>query len=507
MNVAQILADTAFEHPDRPAVIFQDREIGYGKFADKVLRAANGLISLGIKPGERATIYANNCIDWLISEFAIWSAGGIMVPINPQCTAEEVKYIINHSESSAVFVESQLTNNIKTIMPDLTQVRNFITLGKTELPKAIELEELISSNEPLWAPLYREGDDGVAIYYTSGTTGRPKGCLLKQNIINWGTSIFVRAWFKAGEILLVPMPLAFVYASYEEVTPCIRAGGTVVLLERFSPRRAMEAIQKHGVTLMEGVPTMYAMMLNFADADKYDISTLRFVVSAGAVLSEKLATAFQAKFGVPVVDFYALSEALSLVGYDVSSKIETRPSSCGHPFPGIEVKIFDDNDNEVPTGEVGELVTRGPSVMKGYFRDPETTTRTLRGGWLHTGDLAKYDGDGYLYIVGRKKELIIRGGANVFPSEVEDVLMSHPKVAETAVVGVPDEIFGEQVRAVLTLKEGVTATAEEIKEFCTEKLAEYKVPRYVEFVDELPKGPTGKILKRVIAEMPLKEVG
>jgi long-chain acyl-CoA synthetase len=300
------------------------------------------------------------------------------------------------------------------------------------------------------------------------------------------------------------MPLAFVYASYEELVPCIQACGTVVLLDSFSPRKAMEAIQKHHVTLMEGVPTMYAMMLNFPDANKYDISSLRYVVSAGAVLSAKLAAAFREKFGISIVDFYALNEALSLVGYDVSEKIDTKPFSCGYPFPGVEVKIFDDNDNEVPTGVTGELVTRSPSLLNEYFKDPETTSRALRGGWFHTGDLAKYDEGGYLYIVGRKKDLIIRGGANIFPSEVEEILYTNPKVAEAAVVGTPDEIFGEQVRAVLVLKKGATATIEEIREFCSKGLAEYKIPKYVEIWDELPKGPTGKILKRAIQEMPPK---
>jgi len=505
MNVAEILVNSTFHYPDRTAVHFKDRQITYGEFLDKVLRAANGLISLGVKPGDRVVIYAMNSIEWLIFEFAIWAAGAIMVPINHQYTADEAKHIVHHSESCVVIVDSRTDKISKGMMTELPEVRQFITLDEVELPGTVKLEELISTNEPLWAPVYRRGDDGVAIYYTSGTTGRPKGCLLGQNLINWGSTVFVRAWFQPGEVLLVPMPLAFVYASYEAVVPCIQASGTIVLLESFSPRRAMAGIQKHGVTLMEGVPTMYAMMLNFADADKYDISTLRYVVSAGSVLSAELAAAFRNKFDVPIVDFYALSEALSLVGYDTSEKIETRPFSCGSPFPGIEVKIFDDNDNELPPGEVGELVTRGPSVMRGYYKDPEITATALRGGWLHSGDLAKYDEDGFLYIVGRNKDLIIRGGANVFPSEIEDVLFTHPKVAEAAVVGTPDEIFGEEVRAVLVLKKRMRATSEEIREFCASKLAEYKVPKYVEFVDELPKGPTGKILKRAIKEMSIKQ--
>jgi len=503
MNVAQILVCSAYHYSDKPLILFRDQEIIYREFLDKTLRAAHGLMKLGIKPGDRVTIYANNCIDWLISEFAIWSAGGIMVTINPLYTAEEAKYIINHSESGVVMIDNQTADVIKPVMTDLRHVRNFVVLGETQIRGAIELKELILNNEPLWLPVYRRGDDGLAIYYTSGTTGRPKGCLLDQNVVNWGSSVFVRAWFKPAERLLVPMPLAFSYGSYEEVVPCIQAGGTIVLLDSFSPRRAMEAIQKHGVTLMEGVPTMYAMMLNFKDSDKYDISTLRFVVSAGAPLSAELAKAFRKKFGVPIVHFYALNEATALVSYDTSefietNKIETTPSSCGRPFPGIEVKILDENDNELPEGEIGELVTKGPILMTEYYKNPDTTAQVLRGGWLHTGDLAKYDEDGYLYIVGRKKDIIIRGGINIFPCEIEEILYAHSKIAEVAVVGTPDDMFGEEVRVVVSLKRGTIATPEEIKEFCRKKLADYKVPKYVEFRNELPKGPTGKILKSEI---------
>ena len=502
MNVAQIFCHSAFLFPEKPLVYFEDESIKYGEFRDKILRFGNGLRELGVKPGDRVAIYATNSIDWLISEFAIWAAAGVLVPINDKYTVEEAKFIIEHSESEVVIIDNSTSEKMKAMAVDLQGDMKVLTAGGTVFEGGMELEQLINNNNPLRLPVYRDGEDPAAIYYTSGTTGKPKGCVLRHNGIYWGTASFTQAWFQPGEILLVPMPLAFVYASYEEVLTCMQAGGTIVLLRSFSPRRAMEAIQKHKVTLMMGVTTMCSMMLNFDDADKYDISSLIYVVAGGSPVLPELAKSFQDRFGVPIVELWGLSEGLCMVGRDCSQTIPTKLAS-GQVFPEADIKIVDENDNELPVGEVGEVTMRGPGVMKGYYKDPETTAEVLRGGWLHTGDIGRVDEDGYLYLVGRKKDLVKRGGINIFPSEIENVLYGHPKIAEAVVVATPDEVFGEEVRAVVVLKKGSNVTNEEIRSYCAERLAEYKCPKYVEFWDDLPKGTTGKILKRKVQETPV----
>lgn len=504
MNIAQVLADTAFRLPNKPFVIFEDKQMTYSAFFEGTLRVAEGLRKMGVNPGDRVLIYSHNSLDWLMAEMALFAAGGVLVTLNPQYKFPEIEYIVNHSEAKTIFVDSRLGSNFAEMKGRLPGLKNMISFGAMQLPNTIPMDQLIRDNPPLWAPVHRESNDMAVLLYTSGTTGKPKGVSLRQEGLNWASATFVRAWFEAGDVALIMMPLAFGYASIVELLPAIRIGATCILLERFHPKLALDAIQKYKVTLIEGVPTMYAMMLNFQGADQYDLSSLRFVVSAGAVLPLEIATGFKSKFGVPVIDYYALTETAPVISYDLKVSKETRPNSCGLPFPGAEAKIVDDQDREVPLGEPGELAVRAPSMMKGYFKNPEATAETMKGGWVHTGDLAKKDPDGYFYIVGRKKDMIIRGGANIYPAEIEDVLYSHPKVAEAAVVGVPDPVFGEQVRAVVALKEGERVAKEEISRFCAANLADYKIPKYVEIWNELPKGPTGKILKRQISEVPLK---
>lgn len=504
MNIAQLLADSASAFPEKRFAVFEDQTITYGQFYHRVLRGAQGLRKLGVKPGDRVIIYGYNSLNWVLAELALLSAGAVLVTLNPQYKFPEIEYIVNHSEANTIFVDPKLTSNFAQARAKLPSLKNVISFGHPPMAGAIGIEELIAKNEPLWAPIHREGDDPEAIFYTSGTTGKPKGVIRRHETDQWASATFVRAWFKPDDVVLIMMPLAFAYASVIELLPAIRIGATCVLVERFHPKLVMEAIQKYRITLVEGVPTMYAMMLNFQEADRYDISSIRFVVSAGAVLPWEIAVRFKDKFGIPVIDYYGLVEGAPAISYDMTVERESKPNSCGRPFPQMEARVIDENEREVPLGDPGELLLKGPCVMKEYLKDKEATAQALKGGWLHTGDMAKVDEEGYFYIVDRKKDMIIRGGANIYPAEIEEVLYAHPKVAEAAVVGVPDPVFGEQVRAVVALKKGEIATKEEILKFCDERLAEYKMPKYLEIWDQLPKGPTDKILKRAIREIPLK---
>jgi long-chain acyl-CoA synthetase len=504
MNVSEIMWRSSFLFPERTLVSFEQNNVSYKEFRDKAMRAANGLINMGIKSGDAVAIFASNSIDWLVCEFAIWGAGAIMVPINSLYSVDEAKYIIQHSESKAVIVEDSTLEKIKKVLPQFTEHINVITIEGATLEGSVAINDLINDHSPLRLPVYKDGEDGAAIYYTSGTTGSPKGCVVKHDGVYWGTSSFAQSMFKPREILVVCLPLAFVFASFEEVLPCLYAGGTIVLIRSFSPERTLQSIQDHKATLMMGVPTMYTMMIAYDKAGDYDISSLRWALCAGAVLSSELVSKFEDKFGVRLTDWYGLSEALCMAGWDFSETISTKPGSGGRGYPEAEWKVVDENDNELPIGEIGELVVRGPGVMKEYYKDPETTSKAMRGGYLHTGDMAKLDEDGCIYIVGRKKEVIKRGGINIFPSEIENVLYGHPDIAEAAVVSVPDELFMEEIRATIVLKSEAEANIEDIRSYCEDKLAKYKVPKYIELWDELPKGNTGKILKKRIQELPLK---
>jgi long-chain acyl-CoA synthetase len=503
MNTSHILKDTALSMPDKTFVIFENKAESYGAFYDKSLRLAAGLKRLRVNPGDRILIYGHNSLDWLLAEFGIFAAGGVLVTLNPQYKYPEIEHIVRDSGAETIFVDSKLNTGFAELIHKMPKFKNIISFGPMGLPNVFSIDQLIADNAPLWGPLHREGNDLARIAYTSGTTGKLKGVCHRHEGYDWASATFVRAWFKPDDIVLIMMPLAFGYASTIELLPAIRVGATCILLERFHPQLVLSAIEKYKVTLTEGVPTMYAMMLNFLGADQYDLSSLRFAVSAGSVLPLEIVNKFKERFGVPVIDYYALTECAPISGYDMTIHRESKVNSCGLPFKDMAVKIVDDQDRELPTGEAGELVVQGPAMMTGYYKNSEATSEAMRGGWVHTGDMGKMDEDGYLYIVGRKKEMIIRGGANIYPAEIEDVLYSYPKVAEAAVVGVPDSVFGEQVRAVVAFKEGEKGTKEEILRLCEKNLAEYKIPKYVEIWPELPKGPTGKILKRTIREKPL----
>lgn len=503
MNAVQILADTASMLPWKTFVIFEDERISYGDFYNQTLRVANGLRRMGIKCGDRVLIFGTNSIDWILAEMGIFAAGGILVTLNPQYKFREIEYIVKHSEAETIFVDSGLEESFAKMRRGLPGIRNLIYLRSRRMDGVKTIGQMIEENEPLWGPIHREGNDLARITYTSGTTGKPKGVCQRHEGYHWLAGTFCRAWFKSDDIVLIMMPLAFGYASTIELLPSIRIGASCVVLERFHPKAALEAIRRYKITLVEGVPTMYRMMLNCEGSDSYDLSSLRFVVSAGAILPWELATRFKERFGVHIIDYYGLTEASPVLSYDMTVAKESRPNSCGVPFFGAEARIVDDRDCEVPIGVVGEVAVRCPSMMRGYYKDKEATDRTISGGWVHTGDMGRKDREGYFYVVDRKKDMIIRGGANIYPAEIEEVLYSSGNIAEAAVVGVADEVFGQQVRAVVVAKEGSEIHKEEILDLCEKNLADYKVPKYLEIWDEIPKGPTGKILKTVIREIPL----
>jgi long-chain acyl-CoA synthetase len=343
----------------------------------------------------------------------------------------------------------------------------------------------------------RDPSDTAVILYTSGTTGTPKGAeLTHSNMLEncrHGATELVRV--SENDVILGALPLFHSFGQTCCMNNAVRAGACLTMIPRFDPAKALEIIQRDEVTLFEGVPTMYHAMLNHPDRDQYDISSLRTCVSGGSAMPVEVMRGFEQAFGCVVLEGYGLSETSPVASFNHLDR-EHKPGSIGTPIKGVEMKVVDENDEELPAGEVGEIVIRGHNVMKGYWNRPDATAEVMRGGWLRTGDMARVDEDGYFFIVDRKKDMIIRGGYNVYPREIEEVLYEHPAVLEAAVIAVPDKALGEEVGAAVVLRPEADADAQDIRAFVKERVAAYKYPRHIWFMDELPKGPTGKILKR-----------
>jgi long-chain acyl-CoA synthetase len=336
------------------------------------------------------------------------------------------------------------------------------------------------------------------ILYTSGTTGQPKGAELTHDNLASNAQVS-RDLFEIteGMVMLGALPLFHTFGQTCCMNVSISAGATLSLIPRFDPDKALEIIQRDKVTIFEGVPTMYGAMLHTPNREKYDTSTLEVCASGGSAMPVELLKGFQEAFNCKVLEGYGLSETSPVASFNHLDK-EQKPGSIGTPIEGVEMKVVDENDQDLAPGEVGEIVIRGHNVMKGYLNRPEATAEALRGGWFHSGDMARVDADGYFFIVDRKKDMIIRGGYNIYPREIEEVFYEHPAVREAAVVGIPHDEYGEEVGAAVALKDGASATPEELRAYVKERVAAFKYPRHVWIVEDLPKGPTGKILKREI---------
>ncbi|MBA2630877.1 MAG: long-chain fatty acid--CoA ligase, partial [Thermoleophilaceae bacterium] len=363
-----------------------------------------------------------------------------------------------------------------------------------------EIEQTIKAAEAVEEVVERSADDTAVLLYTSGTTGKPKGAELTHSNLtkNCRTAGITLAKIAPEDVLLGALPLFHSFGQTCTMNACVAIGGTVTMLPRFDPAKALQIIERDRVTIFQGVPTMYNAMLHDGSADSADTSTLRLCMSGGAAMPAELMRAFEEKFSCVILEGYGLSETSPVASFNHPDK-ERKPGSIGTPIEGVEMKLVDDDGKDVARGEIGEIVIRGHNIMKGYWERPEATEESItEDGWFHSGDMGKVDDDGYFFIVDRKKELIIRGGYNVYPREIEEVLYEHPAVQEAAVVGVPDDALGEEVGAAVVLKKGEQLDADEVKAHVKEQVAAYKYPRKVWFVDELPKGPTGKILKREI---------
>jgi long-chain acyl-CoA synthetase len=491
-NLARILTETAAKHGDRTAFKLDDIELSYGMLDETSARVAALLKAKGVEPGDRVGLMLPNLPYFPAIYYGILRAGAVVVPINVLLKEREVSYYLGDSGAKLLFAWHDFAGAAEAGADNAG--------AECILVKPGEFEQLLLAQEPDRELAERSGDDTAVILYTSGTTGQPKGAeLTHENLYrNCSMTSTTLGEFSHEDVLLGALPLFHSFGQSCTMNSAVSVGATVTMIPRFDPEKALEMLSRDKVTVFLGVPTMYNAMLHANGADTADASTLRLCMSGGAAIPVELIRGFEEKFECAILEGYGLSETSPVASFNHPDR-ERKPGSIGTPIEGVEMQVWDDQGNEVAQGEVGEIVIRGHNVMKGYWQRPEATAKAIDSeGWFRTGDMAKIDEDGYFFIVDRKKDLIIRGGYNVYPREVEEVLYEHPAIQEAAVVGVPDESLGEEVGAVVVLKEGESLDAHGVKAYVKEQVAAYKYPRKVWFVDELPKGPTGKILKREI---------
>lgn len=497
-NLANSLKNSAEKIPSRVAIVHAERSITYSELYEKARRFANALKDLGIKPQDKVALILTNSMEFTIAYYGILISGAVVVPMNFQLKYEEIAYQLNDSDSKTVVFASDFEEQVVQGMKK-AGAKNGIMVRGTPSKELLAFDELIARSSPETGPRQTSENDTAVIIYTSGTTGRPKGAELTHSNLSLNAGAMTGKLLKLTkeDVLLAVLPLFHSFGQTCVQNASICNGTQIVMMERFDPLKVLETLQNNKVTIFCGVPTMYFVLLQVPERKQFNISSLRMCISGGAAMPVEVMKNFEKEFGGVILEGYGLSETSPVVSFNFSAE-QRKPGSIGLPLHGVEIKIVDDNDKEVETGEIGEIIVRGYNVMKGYYKKPEETKEAMKNGWFHTGDLGKKDEDGFIFIVDRKKEMIIRGGMNIYPREVEEVLYSLKGVTEAAVLGVPDEKYGEEVKAFIVLAAGVELKGEEIIEYCKSRLASYKCPKSVEFKNSLPKGSTGKILKRAL---------
>lgn len=487
--------------PDKTAVIFEDKTLTYRELDAAANRVANALIAAGIKPGDHIAVHVDNRPEFLFIFYGIMRAGAVIVPANVMYTADELEHILTDSGARIFFVLNALAPKMhKVTAPALEKI---VEVGSPKLDTSVSFDDFIHDQSTERPRVNVDPNKVACIQYTSGTTGKPKGAMVSHaNVLAvLDNTLDLPGGIKGREddVTLCVLPLFHSYALNLVINRTFQSVQTMVLVNRYDAEKIFQLFEKYKVTIFYGAPPMYFGFVHTPGLDKYDTSSLRGAYSGAAPLPVVVLERFKDLTGVEIQEGYGLSETAPTLSSNAAGS-KNKPGAVGPPIGGVELKIVDDEDNEVPRGEVGEIVARGPNIFLGYWNREEETAEAMRGGWFHTGDMGRFDEDGYLYIVDRKKDMIVVSGYNVYPIELENVILRHPKVMDCAVIGVPHEYQGESVKAVVVPKPGSLLGEDELREYCQEHMANFKVPKYFVFRDELPKNPTGKVLKRVIRE-------
>lgn len=503
MNLAYALERNAQIKPDFVAVVFKNNRFTYRSINEETNRYANMLHEKGIKQGDRVCIWLPNGMEFIYAFFATLKIGALAVPMNHQFKKTEARYILKNSGSRFLFTDEVKLSTVTELYDELSDLEIVGTVGEksSSHQSIVPISQLLEDTSDRWIARDLSPDHGACILYTSGTTGNPKGVELSHYNLN------TNAEFYADCIQLtdkhygcIVTPLSHLLVLMAGLTLIFLKGAKFYLFERFSTKKVAETIHTEKINFFIGVPAMYYMFLTLPEIEQYDMSSLDICITSGAHMPIEVRSKFEERFQTKTLQAYGQTESSPVISVDYLSK-ERKFDSVGYPLPHIEVRVVDEFGQTLPPGEEGEIIARGHCVMKGYWNNPRETRKTVKEGWLYTGDIGKLDEDGYVYFLDRKKEMIISGGFNIYPKELENVLYQHPGVLEASVIGVPDERLGEIPKAYIALKEGYSVTEDEIKTFALERLANYKKIREVEFIKEIPKTATGKLMKRKLVEM------
>ncbi|MCA9101010.1 MAG: long-chain fatty acid--CoA ligase [Planctomycetales bacterium] len=497
MRLYESLLKAASEEPDRHALELGGQPISFAEFADAAQRVTVGLKQSGIQPGDSVAVMLPNLPQFAACEYGVFMAGAIFVPVNVMLTPAELEYVVRDSNVRALVVFEMWTEQVRAGIAKIESPPQVFVVG--ECPDDFRpFAELVASSEG-FDPTPRDTGEAIMTLYTSGTTGSPKGALITHaNVIaniNMVSHIFPT---EPSDRTLCVLPLFHCFALNSVLNMAVHKRTCVVLHPRFEVESCFKALAGEGITSMAGVPTMYFYLLKHPDLGREKFTRLRYCISGGAAMPVEVLNEWESRTGVPIYEGFGMTE--TTVSVSVNRPDRRKVGSIGLPFDGVEMAIVDEADNRLPDGEVGELIIRAPNVMKGYLNKPIETAEVLRDGWFHTGDLARRDEDGFFYIVDRKKDMIIKGGFNIYPREIEEVIYQRPEIAEAAVIGVHDDAKGEQILALVTVKHGAQLSENDLRGYLEQHLARYKLPQMYEFRDELPKGPTGKILKRELRQ-------
>ncbi len=499
MNISNIIKQHVDEHPNETAIIFEELRLTYGELDRLINRVAGGLLKRGLMRGDVLSLFLPSIPELIIGYLAAVRAGLIVNVVNAMLREQEVAYILKDCATRAVLVDTKRLSILEAIRPEVESLNSVIVLGKSGSDQYDTYESVLDSGKDQFEPVDFQDGDLCHLMYTSGTTGRPKGVMATHRNVWHNATHFGNVHFQATDTIMVATPIFHCWGLVNGTFGMLSKGGTVITVERFYPDRALNDIERLKPTIFQGVPPMFNLLLRQPELDKREISSVVFCLSAATKMPENLIHQVEQRLNWRYAEAWGLTE-VSCVGTTAPYK-DTRIGSCGRGMDDGEIKVVDEQGAILPVGQQGELCIRGTCVTKGYLNKPEATKEAFdTEGWFHSGDVAYMDTEGYAYIVDRKKDMINVGGEKVFPSEVEDMMLSHAKIKDLVIVGIPDDLKGEAPKAFIVLREGEAATEEEIRAHCKEKMAPYKVPVAVEFIEEVPRAASGKALRRLLRD-------
>ncbi len=493
MSIAGAFAETFRKFPEKMSIEFNEKSMTFGEIDAITNRIANRLRDMGIKKGDRIAQYVPNSHELVHTTVSSFKLGAIVVPMNIAFKEKEIAYFLQDSEAKAIVTDTERLPVLENILKDLPALKHVVIIDSNG-GKHIPFSQLSDNDNDRELETDIRDDDGAFIFYTSGTTGQPKGALLTQRSVTSNLKALREAWrWTEDDLFLLTLPMFHIHGLGVGLCGSLYNGCSTIVRSKFDAADVLNTIQNRKVTLFMGVPTMYFRMLEVENCERYDVSSMRLFVSGSAPLSKELFSKCHKTFGHRILERAGMSE--SMMNYSNPYDRERRPGTVGFPLPGVEARIVDKNFHDVPVNTEGEIVIRGPNLLREYWRNSEATQNSFVDGWFRTGDICKRDEDGYISIVGRSKDIIISGGVNLYPREIEEVIESISAVKEAAVVGVPDEEFGEAVKACVVLEDEAELSGDEVIAYCKERLASFKKPKHVEFLDALPKNAMGKIVK------------